>query len=299
MRVTSRLALGGLAILSLGAAQAQERPAITGIAFVRMYSADAAASKAFYGKTLGFHEVLDKQGVARYGVNRLQWLEVEALPAPPPETRLPEVAFATRNAAQMQKYLVQHKVALVSALHEGAFTVRDPEGNLIGFVQQGKGAEKLELSEEATSKRIIHAGFVVHDRGAEDAFYRDLLGFRLYWYGGQTDANTDYVAMQVPDGTDWVEYMLNGKADAGARQRGVMNHFSLGVRQMSDAVAGLERNGCSGPNCSKTQMGRDGKIQLNLYDPDLTRVEFMEFKPSGPVCCSEFKGRQPDEQESR
>jgi hypothetical protein len=34
------------------------------------------------------------------------------------------------------------------------------------------------------------------------------------------------------------------------------------------------------------KMGRDGKWQLNLYDPDLTRVELMEFKPSEMPCCS-------------
>jgi hypothetical protein len=46
-------------------------------------------------------------------------------------------------------------------------------------------------------------------------------------------------------------------------------------------------------------MGRDGKIQLNLYDPDLTRVEFMEFQPSGKPCCSPILGKAPSEQEDR
>ena len=27
-------------------------------------------------------------------------------------------------------------------------------------------------------------------------------------------------------------------------------------------------------------MGRDGKWQLNVFDPDLTRIELMEFKPA-------------------
>ena len=34
------------------------------------------------------------------------------------------------------------------------------------------------------------------------------------------------------------------------------------------------------------KIGRDGKWQLNLYDPDLTRVEMMEFKPAQTPCCS-------------
>ena len=55
---------------------------------------------------------------------------------------------------------------------------------------------------------MIHAGFVVHDRDAEDKFYKDLLGFHLYWQGGMKEGETDWVDMQVPDGTQWLEYML-------------------------------------------------------------------------------------------
>ena len=40
-------------------------------------------------------------------------------------------------------------------------------------------------------------------------------------------------------------------------------------------------------------MGRDGKWQLNLYDPDDTRIEFMEFTPKEKPCCSEFTGPHP------
>ena len=44
------------------------------------------------------------------------------------------------------------------------------------------------------------------------------------------DNETDWVAMQVPDGTDWVEYMLNVKPNADQHTMGVMNHISLGVK---------------------------------------------------------------------
>jgi len=286
-----------LVLLAGGVAQAQERPAITGIAFVRMYSADMAASDAFY-KTLGYAKVSAPNGLERYGVNPAQWLEVEPLPSTTGETRMPEVAFTTRNVGALERYLVKHKVVVV-AKQPGEFTVHDPEGNLIGFVQQGAVGAALPSSPSASSRRIIHAGFIVRDRAAEDAFYRDLLGFHLYWNGGKTDTSIDYVAMQVPDGTDWLEYMLNIKPDADAHLRGVMNHFSLGVAKMSDAVAALAHNGCASTDCSKTQVGRDGKVQMNLYDPDQTRIEFMEFKPSGTICCSEFKGPHPMEVENK
>ena len=41
------------------------------------------------------------------------------------------------------------------------------------------------------------------------------------------------------------------------------------------------------------KIGRDGKWQLNLYDPDGTRVELMEFTPVEKPCCSEFTGEHP------
>jgi len=190
-------------------------------------------------------------------------------------------------------------VAIEAGARKDGFSIRDPEGNLIGFVQRDAMKGKLTMSPRATSRRVIHAGFVVHDRAPEDAFYRGVLGFKPYWHGGQTDGRTDYVSLQVPDGTDWLEYMLNIGPHPSAHTLGVMNHFSLGVAQMSDALAALARNGCTTADCGKTQMGRDGKVQANIYDPDLTRVEFMEFVPSGTICCSSFEGRHPVEVEDR
>jgi catechol 2,3-dioxygenase-like lactoylglutathione lyase family enzyme len=278
------------------AVQAQQRPPITGIAFARMYTADATASTAFYGKTLGFTHADDK-GITRYSVNNLQWLEVEALPSPAPASRLAAVAFTTRNAAALERYFSAHSIAIEQPLSHGLFAVRDPEGNLLYFVQSGTKAPGLPVaSPNATSRRIIHVGFLVRSAGAEDRFYRDLLGFRPYWHGGMHDGGaTDWVSLQVPDGTDWIEYMLEAGPNPSARQLGVLNHFSLGIPHMSDAVRALARNRCEGPNCTKTQMGRDGKVQLNLYDPDLTRVEYMEFQPSGTPCCSPILGKPPTE----
>jgi hypothetical protein len=40
-------------------------------------------------------------------------------------------------------------------------------------------------------------------------------------------------------------------------------------------------------------MGKDGKWQANLYDPDGTRVELMEFQPVTDPCCSPFTAPSP------
>jgi catechol 2,3-dioxygenase-like lactoylglutathione lyase family enzyme len=282
----------------------QQRPAITGIAFVRIYASDPAASANFYGKTLGYSASQDGK-ITRYPINDSQWIEVTPLPSPAPPTRLAAVAFTTRDVSALERYLRAHSVIIVHPLsgdpaHKG-FSVHDPEGNLILFVQQSNGpAVATGVPPSATSRRMIHAGFIVKDPAAEDRFYRDLLGFKPYWHGGRTDNGpTDWMSNQVPEGSDWLEYMLNIGPNPTLKQIGVQDHFSLGVEKMTDAIAALERNKCEGPNCTKSQMGRDGKIQLNLYDPDLTRVEFMEFQPSGKVCCSPILGKPPTETENR
>jgi Predicted ring-cleavage extradiol dioxygenase len=299
-----RTACATLILLAASASAQQQRPAITGIAFVRVYASDAAASAKFYGQTLGYNATREGS-LTRYPVNNSQWIEVTPLPSPAPPTRLAAVAFTTRDASALEQYLRAHGVIIVHPLgadasHKG-FSVHDPEGNLIIFVQQTSGpAVAGGIPATAASRRMIHAGFVVKDAEVENKFYRDLLGFKPYWHGGRTDNGpADWMSNQVPDGTDWLEYMLNIQPNATLKTIGVMDHMSLGTAKMTDVVAALERNHCAGPDCTASKMGRDGKIQLNLYDPDLTRVEFMEFQPSGKPCCSPILGKAPGDTEDR
>jgi len=124
-----------------------------------------------------------------------------------------------------------------------------------------------------------------------DHFYKDILGFHIYWHGGMSDDQTDWVDMQVPDGAEWIEFMLNVPANPDRHTLGVMNHIALGVPDIHAAQQQLIKNGWKGTEQPK--IGRDGKWQLNLYDPDDTRVELMEFTPVEKPCCSEYTGPHP------
>jgi len=62
---------------------------------------------------------------------------------------------------------------------------------------------------------------------------------------------------------------------------------------MHQAISLLSANGWKSSDAEKPQLGKDGKWQLNLYDPDLTRVELMEFRPAAKPCCSEYRGPHP------
>lgn len=282
-------------------AHAVERPAITGIAFARFYTTDPAGAQKFYGDTLGYKRI-EADGKWIYPVNSSQWIEILTSPPPPqPNCRLAAVAFTTRNAAGLEKYLATKGIKADLPLKGGEFGVHDPEGNLVIFVQSGsnKLVAKAPPSPDAPSKRVIHVGFIVRDAAKEDAFWRDVLGFKPYWHGGKKDTVTDWQSAQVPDGTDWLEYMLNISPTPTLQQSGVQDHFSLGVAHMADVVAGLAKNKCEGPNCAKSQIGRDGKVQLNLFDPDRTRVEFMEFTNVQEPCCSPFTGKAPGPEEDK
>src|SRR5262249_7411483 len=138
---------------------------------------------------------------------------------------------------------------------------------------------------------IIHAGFVVKDLAAENRFYVDLLGFRLYWHGGFKDDGEDWYELQVPDGTDWIEYMLNIPASADKKELGIQNHFSLGVKDIHAAAEQLRKSGITqfdGP-----EIGRDGKWSIDAYDPDGTRVEIMELTPARDPCCHPYTAPHP------
>jgi catechol 2,3-dioxygenase-like lactoylglutathione lyase family enzyme len=233
----------------------------------------------------------------RYLVGR-QWVGYSAAPDAKVNDRMDHVALTTDNIVALRRYLiakgVKTPVVQGGADHSLSLMVIDPEGHRIEFVERGKG-DAPAPPQTSVSHRMIHAGFIVHNREAADHFYMDVLGFRPYWHGGMKDGVTDWNAIQVPDGTDWLEYMLNQPMQASLRTTGVMNHISLGVADMKKSQAALESHGWKAHGDEKAQMGKDGKWQLNLFDPDLTRIELMEFKPVEKPCCSEFTGPHPSE----
>jgi acetyl esterase/lipase/extradiol dioxygenase family protein len=281
-------------LLSLCAsAGAVERPPIVGVAHVALRTNDIAAARQFYGQLLGFADLTEVAKDACFKVNDHQYIEVYPNLTSDAQDRLIQIAFETANAGQLRDYLASRGVKVPDALDHDAsglsFHLTDPDGHLIAFVQYLPGSQRghdfgKDMPATRVSERIIHSGFIVHDRDAEDRFYRDILGFRETWHGGMKDTGTDWVDMRVPDGPDWLEYMLNVH-DTSAHTRGVMNHLALGVPSTEAGYETLVERGFHG---EKPKIGRDGKYQLNLYDPNLTRAELMEPKPVETPCCSKF-----------
>src|SRR5919198_2574130 len=200
-----------LALVTPHAAPGQtvQRPPITGIAYVRIYAKDPAASRRFYTEELRLPAApCPTEDCTRYQVGADQFIEVVRTDGQSDGQQL--IAFRTTDAEALRRYLAARKVhvpAVARQRQDGSveFAVADAERHGIAFIQLKVPADERGV----ISHRLIHAGVVVHDRAAMDSLYIGILGFRPYWHGGMKPERTDWVSLQVPDGTDWLEYMLN------------------------------------------------------------------------------------------
>ena len=299
------LLLAGSGALA-GATPPLTRPPITGVSHIAVYAADAAKTERFYVHDLGAVKGNDPENPsgARYYFSATQFVEVLPLPVGPASVnRLDHTAFTTANVEQLRRFLLAHAIAAPATVMHGSdgsqwFDVTDPEGNRIEFTQPGVPSPRI--SANPLSNHIIHVGFIIHNRVREDAFFQTVLGFKPYWFGGMRDDNPTWISQQVPNGTDWLEYMVVGTpegrgipADMKPSDVGVLNHFSLGVLNAEAAYTLLWKGDRLDGQANTPKIGRDAKWQLNLLDPDGTRAEIMELHAIGKPCCSPFTAKDP------
>jgi len=286
------------------------RPKITGISHLAIYTSDPANTDHYYREIIGAAKLTDPENPrgVRYAINATQFVEVLPLPAGAGINRLDHIAFNTSDAEGLRKYLAAKAWKTPAKVKKGAdgskwFTVLDPEGNQVEFVEPLRKPRDI-AAPNAIGHHIIHMGILVHSRAVEDTFYRDLLGFRPYWFGGMTENRIDWVSQQTPDSHDWMEYMLvhNDTASSGIpatmslHTLGVLDHLSIGVISVEEAYKTLEAgNRLNGTHDAHPKIGRDGKGQFNLYDPDGIRLELMNFHATEKPCCSPFTADDPAE----
>jgi len=306
-----KFALGFLALISsIALAQTPHpRPPITGISHIAVYAADPAAAEHYYVDIVGCEkrpDPEDRHG-ARYYVNSTQFVEVLPLIDKSSPNRLDHLAYNTTDAGRMALYLISKGLEITHTLYDPGdgsrlIEVKDPEGNTVQFVQPPANPQPVNAP-NLVGHHIIHVGMLVHSREKEDTFYRAILDFKPYWYGGMKPDKIDWVSQQTPESHDWLEYMLTsgpsggGIQDVSQHQLGVLNHFSIGVVSVPKTFAALKAaNRLSQPD-NHTQIGKDGKWQLNLFDPDGTRLEYMEFSNVEKPCCSDFTAPNPSPSE--
>jgi catechol 2,3-dioxygenase-like lactoylglutathione lyase family enzyme len=271
------------------------RPHITGISHVSFYVSDLSKARVFWHDFLGFDEPYDlpqtddpgKVAIAFIKINDHQHIELSTAAPKVARNMLSHLCFTVDDIHQMHEYLRAVGVAVPPAItktHTGdlAFSVKDPDGNNIEFMQslpdgwETKAAGKF-VPATRISNHIYHVGFMVGDTKRAMDFYSRILGFREIWRGSGDGKQLSWINMQLPDGADYVEFMLYGNYPPVERWGG-NNHIALEVPDMAKALAALQMR-TAATNYTRRltiNLGKNGKRQLNLYDPDGTRVELME-----------------------
>ncbi|MBL8226910.1 MAG: VOC family protein [Bryobacterales bacterium] len=279
-------------VILAGMLSAQQRPPITGVAHIALYVKDVEKSRAFYKDFLGYGEPFDLKNpdgtlsLTFIKVNERQYIEL--FPERAPETdRLNHISIETTDAEAMRRYLASRGIKVPERVPKGRsgnsnFNIKDPEGHTVEIVQyEPTGWSVRERGKHVfpnrISERMLHLGILVGSLDASMKFYRDVLGFEEIWRGSRDGKTLSWVNMKVPDGDDYIEFMLYDKLPEPTR-RGVQHHICLVVPDIEKSKAQLEqrpgRKAYTQPMEIRT--GTNRKRQMNLYDPDGTRVELME-----------------------
>ncbi len=278
--------------VSIAFAKETKRPRIAGVSHIAFFAHNVDTSLVFYKEFLGFDEPFrlnrpDGELICTFiKINDRQ--SIELFPERQVGTdRLYQIAFETDDAEAMRAYLASCGIQVPEKVGKGRignlnFTIKDPDGHTVEFVQylpdgwtlrdQGK-----HMPGSRISARLKHLGFTVRHLDESMAFYSGILGFRETWRGSSNDTMLQWVNLKLPDGDDYIEFMLYKNVPSPARL-GTMNHLSLEVADVPQAAALLEsrpaRKGYA--RTLEVRTGTNRKRQLNLYDPDGSRSELME-----------------------
>lgn len=290
-----------LPLLLFGAAllPAADRPPIVGIANIALRVDNLEDARGFYSGVLGMEEAFSvaaasvSGSLACFKVNDRQFVEVSPTLRAEGDDRLIHIGFETSDARKLRTYLASKGVAVPARVDKDpngdrSFVVRDPDGHLVQFIEYLPGSvERRDAGKHLSTNRIsdhmLHVGVRVADPARADAFYKDILGFRLQWKGGRTDDHFDWISMMVPDGFDWIEYMVSGTQPT-PRQLGVMHHYALETHDVQQVYRTVLERGYKPP--APPNVARDGRWLLQLYDKNYTRTEMMIRKPVQKPCCS-------------
>ena len=282
-----------LPFLLAGAAWSQpSRPRITGVAHIAVFSGDIAKSREFYNGLLGYQEPFllnnpdGSLSLTFVKVNERQYIEI--FPERQPGTdRLNHISLETDDIEGMRSYLASRGVKVPPKANRArignlSFNVVDPDGHTVEFVQyMREGWSRRETGKfvgaDRISDRMAHVGILVGKLDPAIKFYGDVLGFTETWRGTRDPKQLSWVNMKVPDGDDYIEFMLYKELPAPT-QRGTQHHLCLFVPDIEKSLQAINarpaRSGYTRPLEIRTGVNR--KRQLNLFDPDGTRVELME-----------------------
>jgi len=283
----------GTALLAVmaGAADGPARPHIAGIAHMAIYVHDIEKSRAFYHDFLGYDEPyhLDNPdgslAMTFFKVNERQYIEVFPEKAAATD-RLYHIAIETDDAEGLREYLAAKGVKVpdkvgVGRIKNENFNITDPDGHTVEIMHYMPDSwtvrEKGKYLPDRVSSRMMHVGILVGSLEPAMQFYGGILGFQEFWRGSHDEKVLSWVNMRVPDGDTYIEFMLYDQLPAQTA-RGTAHHMCLEVPDIEKAKAWLEARPAIKQYTRPLDIhtGVNRKRQLNLYDPDGTRLELME-----------------------
>ena len=263
------------------------RPRILGVAHIALFASDYEKSKVFYRDFLGFEEPYSLNNadgtpsMTFFKINEKQYIEL--FPEKQAKTdRLNHISIETDDAEGMRAYLASRGVAVPSKVGKGRignsnFNVKDPEGHTVEIVQYEKDGWTVRekgkhLPASRIASRMSHVGIIVTALEPEMKFYTEVLGFRETWRGSKSGDQLSWVNLKVPDGEDYIEFVLYKEAP---KESGTAHHLCLVVPSVAESVKVLESRKLYAKPI-EAKIGVNRKRQANLFDLDGTRTEIME-----------------------
>lgn len=281
-------------VLLAASAFADELP-LLGISHVAFRVSDLEKARGFYTRELGYPEAFDMKNAAGgvaisfLKVNDDQYIELQPGLKPDENVRMTHVCFLTSSAEKLHAMLRERGLAPTELRPPGkdgnrTFRIMDPENNPIEFVEYLPGSLHSNARGKfapGLSPHIRHAGIPVKDLEKAMAFYRDKLGFIETWRGGPDDKTLRWVNLKLPASPagDYIELMLHD-GNPSRQQLGSMLHICLDTDDIQKSWHAVVERGQPDDEKARPRVGRKGHWQFSLFDPDGSRVEFMEPWPA-------------------
>ncbi|HEX9784238.1 MAG TPA: VOC family protein [Opitutaceae bacterium] len=289
------LLLGALATMA-GYADAKEvkRPKVLGLSHVAFFVDDLDKAVSFYTDFFGyatpyFIPTADDGKLIWIKINDRQSVELFSAPKDfkSSSDRLNHIALETDDCDAMRLYLMSKGFEVpektpVGKIGNKNFTISDPDGNRVEIVEYMKDGWTVRekgkfMPGKRISPRMRHVGIKVGQLEPAMKFYGDVFGLKEIYRQSADGKTLSWVNMQVPDGDDYIEFMLFDEPPA-IEALHTMHHICLEVDDILDTHRELSTRslpaGCKHPTGMK--LGKNGKWQINYFDPDGSRVEVME-----------------------
>jgi len=220
------------------------------------------------------------------------------------ELRWAGYAVETDDAEAMRLYLkslgysVPAEVARTPT-HDLAFQISDPDGDSIEVMQYTPESLSVQrfgkdLSDDRLSRRILHTGFSI-SKPETVKFYLEGFGVREFWRADPTmkapgaapsprpdgPLLANLSNLKLPESDDYIEWSLSRtRPDAAPAAGRGSGHIALATLDtMAKTLAAVDARPAfkDYDRRHEAHVGVNHKWQGNFFDPDGTRVEFMEL----------------------